>query len=266
MTYPSSLQSVWIIGASSGIGEALAYAYAKRGEHLVLSARNREALATVAARARGAASICIEPLDVTDTNEISLLAQRLCSSNHPVGTLIYTAGVSQRSRVQDTNLAVYKRFIDVNYLGAVMATLCILPHMLKQHAGKLVIISSIVGKFGTPLRSGYSASKHALRGFFESLRAEVFDFGIRITLVYPGYISTSISMHSLTGDGTEYGKIDSAIANGIPVDQCAEQIIRAIDSDRHEIVIAGLRERLALLVSWLSPRLFSWIIRNTSSV
>ncbi len=256
-------KKVWITGASSGIGKALALAFAKRGAVLLLSSRRADALREVAEACQkaGAADTLVLPLDMGKHQEVKALGERISGEQGGIDLLINNAGISQRSLVKDTAFEVYKQLMDVNYLGTVALTTAVLPDMLQNGQGQIVAISSLVGKFGTPLRSGYAASKHALHGFFDSLRAEVEDRGIHVMLVCPGFIRTDISIDALTGDGRKQNKMDDAQAAGMPADIMAEKLIRGLQKGKREIHIGG-KERFAILLKRFFPNLFARIIKR----
>lgn len=255
-------QRVWITGASSGIGEALAYAFRQAGARLVLSARRSDELSRVQSRCGGEAHARVLPLDVTNSAEI---ADRTCAAREMFGgidVLVNNAGVTQRSLVKDTELDVYRKLMEVNFFGAVALTKAVLPAMIEARNGHIVVISSLVGKFGTPLRSGYAAAKHALHGFFDSLRAEVSRYGIRVMLVCPGYIRTDISLHALRGDGGFHGKMDSGQASGMPVEKCAAQILKALARGKEEIYV-GNRDKYIVYLKRFFPGKFSRMIARS---
>jgi len=141
-------------------------------------------------------------------------------------------------------------------------TKAVLPHFIAKNSGHFVTTTSIVGKIGTPLRSSYAASKHALHGFFDSLRAEVFDQNIAVTLVCPGFVSTNISINALTGDGTAQQKMDAATQNGIAPAHFAKLMVKAIKNKKEEVYIAGFKEKLAVFVKRMYPKLLSIMIRK----
>ena len=192
---------VWITGASSGIGEALSVAFSREGAQLILSARRAEELERVRQSCDAPDRHRIEPLDLMDANAIA----RVAASVGPVNVLIHSGGVSQRSLAMQTDLAVERAIMDLNFFGTVALTKAVLPSMIARKSGHIVPISSVVGYVGTPLRSAYAASKHALHGYFDSLRAEVAKDGIAITIVCPGYIRTDVSRNAMTGDGSAFG-------------------------------------------------------------
>ena len=193
---------VWITGASAGIGAALARAAAARGARLVLSARRPEQLAAVRAACARPGDHLVLPLDLAAPDTFDIAVGEVLAARGAVDVLVHNAGVSQRSLARDTALAVDRRIFEVNYFGAVALTKALLPAMRQQGTSRIVVVSSLVGKIGTPFRSTYAASKHALHGFFDSLRAEEWRHGVGVTLVCPGFIHTDLSIHALIGDGS----------------------------------------------------------------
>ena len=252
---------IWITGASSGIGEALAHVLARRGARLVLSSRREDALARVRDLCAHPERHLVLPLDLGEPETLPAAAARAFAHFGRVDVMIHNGGLSQRSRAEETDLAVDRRVMEVDYFGAVALTKALLPSMLERGSGRIVVVSSLVGKVGTPLRSGYSAAKHALHGFFDSLRAEVHDRGVRVTLVCPGFIRTEVSIHALTGDGTPQGTLDRAQAEGMSPEICAERIARALDRGREEVLIGG-HEVWAVRLDRLAPALFRRLIRR----
>ena len=254
-------KTVWITGASSGIGKAMALALAKEGAHLILSSRKRAALEEVVQECKGPGQKHILPLDLEDHELLDTVIGDSATLLSRVDILINNGGISQRSNVVDTEFLVYKKLMDVNYLGTVKLSLGLLPHFLKKNAGHYVTISSMAGKFGVPVRSGYSASKMALHGFFDALRAELRHTGIKATMVCPGYIQTDISKNALVGDGSAQGTMDEAQRNGMPVDKMVSQVLKAIEKQKEEVHIGGFKEvKMAGIVSRIFPSLFRRII------
>lgn len=240
----------------------MAVELAFRGARLVLSARREDALKAVAAECGlGQDRVCIAAADLSQVGGIPDLVDRVRQQCPQIHGVVLNAGISQRSLVVETDLSVYRRIMELNFFSAVALTQGLLPHMLARGDGNLTVISSVVGKFGTPLRSGYSASKHALHGFFDSLRAEVWDRGLRVTLVCPGFIQTEISVSALDGSGEKYGKMDAAQMRGLPVDECARRIADAMARDREEVLMGG-REVKGVYIKRFAPRWFSRMIRR----
>ena len=175
-------QVVWITGASSGIGEALTLAFAKCGAKLVLSARRRDELERVAAKC-GAADVFVLPMDLAKSDHFDALAAQVLERFGRIDVVVHNGGVSQRALVKDTQMEVHRRVMEVNYFGTVALTRAVLPAMLAARRGQFVVISSVAGKLGTPLRAAYCASKHALHGFFDCLRAEVWRHNVAVLVV-----------------------------------------------------------------------------------
>ena len=233
-------KTAWITGASSGIGEALALALARQGARLVLSARRQTELQRVAT-ATGLApeNVLILPLDVTHEVDLPRYVTAVLARFGRIDYVFLNAGITQRSLVQDTNMTVFRQLMDVNFFGAVALTQAVLPTMLAQQSGHLVITSSVSGKIGVKQRAGYCASKHALHGFFDALRAEVATNGLAVTLVCPGYIQTPISQSALNGTGGAYGRSDQHQQQGMPAEMCAQRILKAVAAGREEVNIGG---------------------------
>ena len=236
---------VWITGASSGIGKALA-------------------LELVKAACKNPDKVKIITLDLEDYTNLQPKADDAIAAFGAIDVLINNGGISQRSLVKDTTILVDKRIMDINYLGTVALTKAILPHFIKNKNGHFVVTTSIVGKIGTPLRSSYAASKHALHGFFDSLRAEIHQENIAVTLVCPGFINTNISKNALTGNGTPQQKMDAATAKGIQPERFAKLMLKAIEQRKEEVYISGAKEKLGVYVKRLFPKIFSMMIKKMS--
>ncbi|MDX2135180.1 MAG: SDR family oxidoreductase [Saprospiraceae bacterium] len=254
---------IWITGASSGIGESLAIALARQGAHLILSSRNALELERVAAACKeaGAPETIVQPLDLEQYIELPGIADQLIRKVGKIDVLINNGGISQRARALDTTLDVDKKLMDVNYMGTVALTKAVLPHMLLHELGHIVVVSSLVGIIGSPLRSSYSAAKHALHGFFDSLRAELAETPIRVTIICPGFIRTNVSKNALTGAGKPQGKMDEATGKGMHPDVVARKILRAVENGREEAYFGG-REVLAIYLKRFFPGWFSRILRR----
>ncbi|WEK18997.1 MAG: SDR family oxidoreductase [Candidatus Pedobacter colombiensis] len=252
---------VWITGASSGIGEALVYAYDKAGAKLILSSRNRDELYRVKRACKSPVNIHVLPLDLENTVSLADKAEEALRIYGHVDLLINSGGISQRSLALETTLQTEQRLMSVNFWGTVMLSKAVLPNMIAKGGGKIVCISSLVGKFGTRLRSSYAASKHALHGYFDSLRAEVFDKNIQITLICPGFVKTNVTLNALTANGAPYGINDHGPETGISPEECAKQIVSAINANKEEVYIGG-KEVKAVLFKRLFPLRFSKYLRT----
>ncbi|QRR03766.1 SDR family oxidoreductase [Dyadobacter sandarakinus] len=245
---------VWITGASSGIGEALALAFAEEGAKLVLTARREAELQRVKNKT-GLPDhhVLIIPMDVTDFEKAAPAAEQVIGHFGRIDIMVHNAGISQRSYIQDTDFEVYRKLMDVNFFSTVALTKAILPHMVAQKSGHFVVISSVAGKIGTIMRSGYNAAKHAVIGFYDSLRAEGYKDNIQVTTVLPGYIKTNISLNALNAAGDKFGKMDRNQQNGIPAEECAERILQAVKNNKREIYIGGFREVAGLYMKRFFP-------------
>ena len=252
---------VWITGASSGIGEAVTYKMNQHGAKLIISSRNSEALYQVKANCKGnPLDIHVLPIDLENTASLPETAVAAVKIYGHIDLIIHSGGVSQRSLAIETDLLVAQRIMDINFWGSVAITQAILPGMINRSSGHIVIISSLVGKFGTKFRSAYSASKHALHGYFDSLRTELTS-DIKITIVCPGFIKTNVTYNALTADGTRQNTMDDAQANGMSAEECAGEIVKAIQAGKQEVYIGG-REKYGVLIKRFFPGLFSKIIRK----
>lgn len=234
-------QVIWITGASSGIGEELVCEFAARGAKIVLSARNEVELARVRDRAisDGAdpGDLLLLPLDVIDYPAMPVAVKAVLDHFGRIDMLINNAGISQRSFCLDTELSVYRTMLEVNVLGQIALTKEVLPVMVRQGSGRMVITASLAGKLGAPLRTGYCAAKHAVMGFFDALRCEVAHQGVRVSTVTPGFIRTRISANALTGSGTATGAMDDDIADGMDAASCARVIVDGLAAGEEEIAV-----------------------------
>jgi dehydrogenase/reductase SDR family protein 7B len=257
--------TAWITGASSGIGEALALELFKQGANVILSARNLNKLNELKNRLDSIEQgrCYVVACDVTKSVSVENAVSQVKQLARRLDLLINNAGVSQRSYALDTSMDVDRELLEVNFFGAVAVTKGILPWMINHGGGHIVVLSSMAGKYGFRMRSAYSASKHALQGFFETLRAEVHDKNVKVTLICPGRVKTDISVNSLVGDGKKYGKMDEGQAHGVPVEKCVRIIVRAIKCNRKEVFIGG-PERFLLAVKRICPPLYYFIVNRAS--
>lgn len=230
---------VWITGASSGIGAALATRLAEKGSSLVLSARRLDVLQDVAEQCReaGASDVLVLPLDIARHDTMESAARQVFSHYGRVDMLINNAGISQRSLCVDTDFSVYRQMMEVNVLGQIALTLAVLPAMIERGTGHMVATASVAGKVGAPMRTGYCAAKHAVMGFFDALRCEVAADGIKVTTIVPGFIRTDVGKSALKGDGNPTGVSDQDIESGMDVGACADAIIRGFENGDPEIAV-----------------------------
>ncbi|PHR73689.1 MAG: short chain dehydrogenase [Lutibacter sp.] len=255
---------IWITGASSGIGKSLAIELSKLDTKLILSSRNETTLNEVKNECENLHNIAILPIDLEKYDDFDKTVAIAISFFGKVDILVNNGGISQRSLAIDTNLDVDKRIMAINFMGTLALTKAILPHFISNKSGHYVTVTSVVGKVATPLRSTYSASKHALHGFFDSLRAEVFKNNIDVTLVLPGYVQTNVSMNAVTGDGSKQNSMDTATKNGIPADEFASRMIRVIEKRKNEAVIGGFKEVGSTFLKRISPKLLAKLVRKVN--
>ena len=257
-------QIVWVTGASSGIGKACAEAWARRGATVVLSARKAETLDAVAAPLRNnGARVHVVTLDLSNSDSLPAVAQHVEEKVGPVNVMVHCGGISQRSKAIDTSLDVDRRVMEIDYFGTLALTKALLPGMVERGRGHFVVVTSLMGLFSSPLRSGYCGAKHALHGFFESLRAEHHDDGLKVTMVCPGFIRTNISLNAVVGDGSQQGTMDAKTGAGMTAEQCAERMVKAVERNKAEVLI-GRYEILAAYIKRLSPALLRRIVRRAA--
>jgi short-subunit dehydrogenase len=252
---------VWITGASSGIGEHLAYAFAAQGAKLILSSRNEAELERVKDQCQGAGQVLLLPLDVAQFDTIPGAVQKAIAQFGQIDILVNNAGISQRALAADSAFEVDQRIMNVNFLGTVAMTKAVLPFMLARKSGQIVVMSSVMGKVGFPGRSAYAASKHALHGFFDTLRAEVYRHNLTVTILCPGYVQTNVTVNALKGDGTPTNVMAEETRNGIPADVFAIKALRVIEAEKEEAVIGG-KETLGVYLKRFLPGVLSQIIRK----
>ncbi len=254
---------VWITGASSGIGEALAQALSAAGAMLVLSSRRKEELERVRKGCTNPGNTKIVTLDLLDTASLAGKTKEAVNAFGQIDIMVHNGGISQRSMVQETGMDVQRKVMEVDYFSYVELTNHLLPHFIQRNSGHFVIISSVMGKIGTPMRSAYAAAKHALHGFFDCLRAEVFSKNIQVSIITPGYIRTNVTMNAVKGDGTAVAEMGHDIANGLPADKAALQIMKAIKAGKFEAYVGkNGKERLALFVGRFAPNLLQKMVRK----
>ena len=228
---------VWITGASSGIGEALAKAFAQEGAHIILSGRRTEALEQVAAGINGDSLVL--PFETTDYVILPAKVEEARNWKGRVDILVNNAGISQRSLALDTHPDVHHKIINVDLLAPIWLTQLLLPHMIEAGGGHIVGISSVAGRVGVPLRTAYCAAKHGLIGYMDALRAETEKLhNVHVTNILPGSIRTNVSRNALTKDGDSRGKSDAVIDNGMEPAECARQILEAVFDQVPELIIA----------------------------
>jgi short-subunit dehydrogenase len=252
-------KTAWVTGASSGIGEALAKGLAARGGRIILSGRRVNELQRVAGAVGGEALIL--PFEATEFDALPGVVAKALAWTGGVDILINNAGVSQRSLALDTTFDTYRRLMDIDFFAPVRITQLVLPSMVERRSGRIVIISSVAGKVGAPLRTAYCAAKHAAIGYFDALRAEVEKaYGVGVSVVTPGSVRTAIAVNAMTGEGGARGRSDENIDNGMAPEKAAEIILDGLVEGRREIVVAEGMELAALQLRAANPEaLFDFV-------
>ncbi|WP_374405998.1 SDR family NAD(P)-dependent oxidoreductase [Pelagerythrobacter sp.] len=239
-------QTVWITGASSGIGAALAREFAGRGAKIVLSGRDEARLAAVA-DALDVETLTL-PFDVRDDAALAAATAQAIAWRGGVDVAVANAGISQRSTALETDMQVYRDIIAVDLTQQIAFAQGLIGHMAERGSGRLVFISSVAGKVGVPMRTAYCAAKFGLIGYADALRAELSQSGVEVHVVAPGSVATDVSRNALTADGSARGKSDKAIENGIPAGEAAQEMVDAIALNQREIVVArGMEEAMGKL-------------------
>lgn len=247
---------VWITGASSGIGEALALEYARKGATLVLSARREAELARVQAACAPATVYCL-PMDLAQPESIEAAVAKAQQLVPQIDILINNGGISQRSYGAETDMAVHRKLMEVNYFGTVHITTLVLRWMLATGGGHIAVVSSLSGKFGFFQRAAYAASKHAVQGFFETLGLEEAQHNIRVTIASPGPVATNIGKNALDKDGNPVGKDDPFNDNGISAQDCAQAIVAAIAAGKREVIVARKEKLMYFFYRFLKPAFYA---------
>ncbi|GAF61796.1 LOW QUALITY PROTEIN: 3-oxoacyl-[acyl-carrier protein] reductase [Psychrobacter sp. JCM 18903] len=254
--------TIWITGASSGIGAALSIAFAKRGATIILSGRDEAKLVAVKSRCKNSKNHFIIPFDITDAKQAQDAYETAKAQAGKIDWLINNAGISQRSLIMETTEEVERQIMEIDYFAQTRLTRLVLPDMVTQGSGKIVMVSSVAGLLGTQYRGAYGAAKAALHMWANSLRAELHEQGIEVATIFPGFIQTSISINALTGDGSAQGTMDEATNKGLTAATFAKQVIKAIKGEEY-IIVAGTKEKLATTVNRLSPPKLYKLIRES---
>jgi short-subunit dehydrogenase len=257
---------IWITGASSGIGEAIVYELVKHPVKIILSSRRKEELERVKGNCPSTAhgNIKILPLDLAESSTLHLTAQAAIQLFGHIDILINNGGISQRALAKETSLEVDRKIMEVDYFGTISLTKYLIPHFIERKRGHFVTVSSITGIIGTPYRTAYAAAKHALQGFFNSLRAELWkeNPSIFVTMICPGWTNTNLSITALKGDGSPQNKKDDTHEKGLTSTFVAQKIVDAIIHRKREIYVGGWKETMAAYLHRFTPGLFARIIRK----
>ncbi len=250
---------IWITGASSGIGEELAKQLSQKDCKIILSARREEELKRVKSSCKTPKNVSIIPFDLGKTDEMPAVVAKAIKAFGCIDILINNGGISQRSPIIETTIDVDRKLMEVDYLGTVALSKALLPHFIERQQGHYVTVSSLMGKFSSPLRSAYCGAKHALHGFFDALRLEHHKDRIKVTMICPGFVNTNVARNALTADGSKQGYQDDMTENGLDVSIFVKKMIRAIRNETYEAYI-GKFEKFGVLVKRLSPRLLHRLV------
>jgi short-subunit dehydrogenase len=250
---------VWITGASSGIGKALAVELSKRNCKLILSSRRTTELNEVKNNCVKPDQVKVLKLDLKDYLNMKPIADAAIGLFGKIDILINNAGISQRSPIIETSIEVDKKLMEIDYLGTVALSKAVLPHFIQNKTGQYVVVTSLMGKFSSPLRSAYCGAKHALHGFFDALRLEHAKDNIKVTIICPGFVNTNVARNALTADGSIQGYQDEMTENGLDVKIFVKHMTKAIKKEKFEAYI-GKFEKFGVYVKRLSPRLIHKLV------
>jgi short-subunit dehydrogenase len=252
---------IWITGASSGIGKAVAVYLSQFNCKLILSARREKELNETKMACSESNHIAVLPFDLAYIDTLDEVVDRALGVFGTIDILVNNAGISQRSALLETSIEVDRKLMDIDYLATIALSKALLPHFIKHQKGQFVVVSSLMGVFSSPYRSAYCGAKHALHGFFNALRLEHAKDRISVTLICPGFVNTNIARNALTGDGSRQGYQDKKTEAGVPVDIFARKMSRAIARKKFEAYIGGF-ERIGVFIGRLSPRLIHFIVQR----
>ncbi|MDP4827603.1 MAG: SDR family oxidoreductase [Flavobacteriales bacterium] len=252
-------KTVWITGASSGIGKATAQEFAKEGATLILSSRNKESLQALRNELPNPNNVFVLPLDLAKSEDMQSKVDEALRMVSKIDVVVHSGGISQRSLAIDTSMEVNRHVMEIDYFGTIALTLAVLPHFVKNQSGQFVVITSLMGVFSSPMRSGYCGAKHALHGYFDALRAEHQKDNITVTIVCPGFIRTNISKNAMIGTGEKQGTMDEATGAGMSAEACARKLVQGTSKQKAEIYIGG-KEILAVYIKRFFPSLLRRMI------
>ncbi len=258
-TTPFNNKICLVTGASSGIGKSLALKLNSLGAIVILTARNQANLEMVKANCQYPDKIRILPWDMEQIKTIESFALEAWNLYHHIDFVYLNAGMAIRDMIHHTDLEMVYKVMNINFFSNVVLSKALLPYMREKKQGHFIVTSSLCGKFGIPKLSAYSASKHALHGFFESLRAEYEPDGIKVTMITAGLVKTDITVHALKGNGTIYGKMQASVAGGISPEACAGEIVKAVAAGKYEALIGGI-EKYSVLIKRFFPGLLRMAI------
>lgn len=257
MTFENKV--IWITGASSGIGKALALELSKYNCKLILSSRRQAVLNDVKNECLQPKNVEVLPLDLADYYKMQTVVEKALSLFGNIDILINNGGISQRSLIIDTDIEVDKKLMDIDYLGTVALSKALLPHFIAKQSGHFVTVTSLMGKFSSPYRSAYCGAKHALHGFFDALRLEHDKDNIKVTMICPGFVNTNVARNALTGDGSTQNEQDTATENGLEVVVFSKRMLKAIKKEKFEAYI-GKGETKGIYLKRFFPKLLHKVV------
>ncbi len=258
-------KTAWITGASSGIGAELAKQFAGEGARVIISSHEAEELEGVRKQLETISSdVHAVVFNLGNPDEVLSTAEKVLKDFGRVDILMNNGGISTRAMAIETPLEIDRRVMEIDYFSGVILTKALLPKMIENGYGHIGVTSTISGKFGFPLRSAYSAAKHALFGFYKSVWAENNKEGIRVTIFSPGRVRTNISLHALEKDGKEHGKMDPGQAKGITPEKCARKMIRSMKRNRKDVLIGGTELVMVWIHKYCKP-LYHRVVNRISS-
>lgn len=259
-------KTVWVVGASSGIGEGLVKQLAKENCNVILSARREASLKNIQTTLNLTNSnSLVLPLDISKSETFDSKIQEALAKFSSIDILILNAGIAHKSFAEETLEEVDRRIMEVNFMGNILLTKNVIPYMKKQGKGTIAVTSSILGKIGLPLVSTYCASKQAVTGYYESLRYEVEKYNINVTILSPGFIKTDITKNSLTADGKVFNQDSIAQEKGMDATKCAQKMIQAIKKGKRHQYIGGL-EVFMPAFSFYFPRIFYFLMKKMHKI
>ncbi len=264
MQYYFKERTIWITGASSGIGEELAYQTSAMGAHLIISARRENELERVKAACKAAASVMIVPMDLSDEQSVRKAASTVLSQVKNVDVLFNNGGISQRALTMETSQEVVRKMFEVNFFSNVLLSQLVAKRMIENKTGHIVVTSSLMGKWGFYLRSTYAATKHALHGFYDSMRMEIEKDNVFITILTPGFINTNVSRNALNEKGETTGEMDNNQAQGMSAEECVRVVLKGVAEKKFEVA-AGGRELMGLKLKRFFPMMFEKVLRKRSA-
>lgn len=264
MAKQDSLDSkvVWITGASSGLGAALAKECALQGAQVVLTARRLDELEKVRVSLLNPDQHLCICADISNESQVRQAYEQVIQHKGRIDWLINNAGLSQRALIADTNMHTERAIMEIDYFSQVFLTKTVLPTFLAQQSGRIVFVSSVAGLLGTQYRASYSAAKAAIHMWANSLRAEVAHDGVEVSVIFPGFVKTNVSFNALDGAGKPQGYQDQAIEQGLAPDLFAKTVVSALLKGDEYIVVGGRKEKMGVLMSRLSPKILYKMIRK----